>query len=228
MAFSAEVDANPLLPGETVFGSDPGNTLSTYTGTVIATVSDFQQTAFSSTDGLTVGFLSSAVVQTRSVTGAPVSGLDFVYQINVSAGTVNGFTISSFQGSTTDVFQTKDIAHLSGTNPFTTIGSVQVSTYSRSTQGDSINVTFGGNGVTDGNSSYLVVIHTNSTTFKNVKAFPYYYSPYFLPALSAVQSFAPVPEPSTFVLLAGTFGLLTCFIVLQWRKVQTLSTVSMS
>jgi hypothetical protein len=205
---SPAAQATPLAPGKTVLGSTPGNVVSTISGTVIA-VTPFQDSTFfvMGASGPIVGFVSSAVVKTAA------SGLDFVYQVNVSAGAVTGLSITSFHNTTTDVTQTADRSALSNTNQFFP-GDVQVASYMRSaTVGDTINLTFAGAGVTAEEASYIVIVQTNSPTYAMSTASV---SVNGSGSLLIVDTLAPVPEPSTLALWAGTFGGFGCFIT--WRR----------
>lgn len=184
MSCTTFVHATPLPVGGSVLGSTSGNILSTYSGTILATT-DPQQTGFVADGGQTVGFITSAVVQPSQG-----SGLDFVYQLSVGTGSVPGFSISSFQGVSTNVFQASDISDLSATNRFAP-GIVQVQTYARSSNsGDTVDLTFASSDVSAGNRSYLVVIHTNSPTFVTSKAIPFTVT-YSSPTIISGPSFAP-------------------------------------
>jgi hypothetical protein len=200
--------ATPLPPGGSVSGSTPGNVLQTYSGSVVSVI-DFQQSTFfiNNPHNLLLGFVSSAVVQTTS------PGLDFLYQVNVSAGTVNSLTINSFHNMTTDASQIQSRQVLAGQNLFFP-GNVQIQTYTRTGgTGDDINLLFSGNGVTAEQSSYLVIVHTNSTTFTKSTA-----SVIAGGTGLTVASLAPVPEPQTMVLWGGTFGGAACFIAWRLRR----------
>jgi hypothetical protein len=210
-ACSSAAHANPLNPGSSVSGSAPNNILATYTGSFVA-VSDFSTSDFiinNNPGGPTVGVFSSAVVQRPGT-----NTLDFVYQMNISVGSVSGFTVASYHNVKTDVFQTTDISDLTSNNlqtPFVT-ATVPVSLYRRSSAtGDNLTVLFGGAGVTAEHGSYLVVVETNSKTFPNVVPQPII--PGFGPI--PVQTFAPVPEPASLALW-GTFGGAAGLI--GWRR----------
>jgi hypothetical protein len=206
---TAVAGATPLLPGESVSGTVE----SPYSGSITATV-PFANTAFSLNGGTTVGFLSTAVVQGSSVSGG--SGLDFVYQVNVVAGSVTGISLRSFRGFSTDVFQTADIADLSGTNPFTP-GTVQIDTFHRGTTGpgETIDVTFASNGVAAGQRSLLAIVHTDSSTFVTTNPTVNGMGPFI-----SLQTLAPIPEPGTLALWGGTFGGAACFMA--WRRRESL------
>jgi hypothetical protein len=198
--------ATPLVPGGTVSGSTPGNVLQTYNGTVFAAV-PFSQSDFSfqSQTGMNVGFVSSAVVQAAG-------GLDFIYQVNVSLGNITGLSISSFLNTTTNVSQTADHSNLHNTNQFFP-GNVSVATYDRSSgTGNTIDVAFSGTGVNTGQASFLIIVHTDAPTFAmsrlNVSSMGSFF---------AVDTLAPVPEPTTMLLWTGTFGGLAGFIACRWR-----------
>jgi hypothetical protein len=188
-------------------GSAPGNVVAGYSGNVVA-ATPFQDSDFftEGTDGPIVGFVSSAAVKSSG------HGLDFVYQVNVSVGTVTGISIKSFHNTTTDVIQTANRDGLTNTDQFFP-GNVQVATYTRSGgPGDTINLTFSGAGVTAEQASYLVVVSTDSPT--------YAFSNVSVSVNGAgnitVATIAPVPEPSTIALWAGAFGAFGCRIA--WRQ----------
>jgi hypothetical protein len=197
--------ATPLAPGNSVSGS--GNVLSTYTGTV-KSVSSFGDSLFAvqTSQGLIQGFLSSAVVQTAS------PGLDFVYQIILSSGkgAVTDLSVPSFHGVQTDVFQTADHTGLGNINQFTT-GTVPIDTFTRSGgAGDVIDVTFSGGGVKAEQSSFLLIVHTNSMPLTNpingtatveINGVP----------ITTVKAVVPVPEPGTLALWAGSICGIVCF-----------------
>jgi hypothetical protein len=195
--------ATPLPPGATVQGSTPGNIVQTYQGTVVAVIPFADSTfSFMGPSGPTVGFISSAAVKTS----AP--GLDFVYQVNVSVGTVNGFSFSGFHNAAIDVTQTANRSGLANTNQFFP-GNVPVTTYTRTAApGDTVDVTFAG-GVSTEQASNLVIVHTDSTTF--------------VPSIVnigglQVPALAPVPEPATLALWSGTLGGLGCWIAGRRRR----------
>jgi len=140
-------------------------------------------------------------------------GLDFVYQVNVSVGQITGLAISSFGNTTTNVSQTSDNTNLHNTNQFFP-GNVSVATYDRSAgTGNTIDVAFSGSGVTNSQASFLIIVHTNSPTFAlsqlKVNSMGNFLS---------VQTLAPVPEPGTIFLWAGTLGGFVCFI--GWEKLR--------
>jgi hypothetical protein len=204
------VQATPLTPGGSVSGTSPGNVVPSFSGTVVA-VTPFQDSSFffSGPNGPVVGFVSSAVVKSTG------SGLDFVYQVNVSAGTVTGLSIDSFHNTVTDVVQTANRSALASTNQFFT-GNVPASTYTRSdATGDTISLTFSTPtvaGVTAEEASYLVIVQTNSPTYTPSTASVSINSSGSI----VVDSLAPVPEPSTLALWGGTLGAFGCCIA--WRR----------
>jgi hypothetical protein len=196
--------ATPLPPGGTVSGSASGNVLPTYTGTVTASV-PFQNAsfAFQSQSGENIGFVSSAVVKSAS------GGLDFIYQVNVSLGRITGLAIGSFGNITTDVFQTLDNSNLHNTNQYFP-GNVSVASYDRSSgTGNTIDVAFSGSGVGAEQASFLVIVHTNSSsyTLSQLKVTS-------MGQFLGIQTLAPVPEPATILLwtvtLVGFAGFIGC------------------
>jgi hypothetical protein len=205
---ASPANATPLPPGGTVSGSTAGNILSSYSGTVVA-VTPFQQSTFfipSTTSAPTIGFVSSAVVKTSQ------PGYDFVYQVNVSSGTVSNLSIDSFHNIVTDVSQIADRSVLASTNQFFP-GNVSVDSYTRSGgTGDIINLVFSGGGVTAEKASFLVIVHTDSPTFAKSTA-----------GITAggmtieVPTLAPVPEPATIVLWGGTIAGVAGFILRRRR-----------
>jgi hypothetical protein len=190
--------ALPLPPGGTISGAN--NKVTTYTGTVVTEI-PFQNATFFIPSTNTVGFISSAAVNN----GTPF--LDFVYQVNVSAGNVSALSITSFHNISTDVVQTADRSGLSNTNQYFP-GTVPASSFSRTGgSGDTINVSFGSSGIGAEQASFIVVIHTDSQTFamSNVQVNG--------PNGITVSALAPVPEPATLALWGGTFGGLGCWMV---------------
>jgi hypothetical protein len=212
-SYTPAVRATPLAPGQTVLGSTAGNTLASYTGSVVS-VSQFSDSLFSISGpgGPTVGFISSAVVQTSS------PGLDFVYQVNVSVGSVTSLSVPSFNNLQTNVSQTADHTALASTNQFFP-GTVPVFSYTRSSgDGATIDVAFSGSGVTTEEASNLIIIHTNSEPSKppfDMTA-PVIINGVEIPLLQAV---VPLPEPTTLVLWGGTFSCMVCFITWRQRRV---------
>jgi hypothetical protein len=181
--------------------------VSTYTGTV-KSVSSFGDSLFAvqTPQGLVQGFLSSAVVQTSS------PGLDFVYQVIVSSGkgAITDLSVPSFNGLQTDVFQTADHTGLGNINQFTT-GTVSADSFTRSGgTGAVIDVAFSGGGVKAEESSFLLIVHTNSMPLTNpingtasveINGVP----------ISTVKAVVPVPEPGTLALWVGSFCGIVCF-----------------
>jgi hypothetical protein len=203
--------ATPLPPGGSVSGTSAGNQVSTITGTVVA-ATPFSDAAFFilTGSGPIAGFVSSAAVKTSG------PDLDFVYQVIVSGGNVTGVSISSFHNIVTDVTQTADRSGLSGVNQFTA-GNVPVTTYTRSgTTGDTISLSFAGAGIGAEQSSFLVIVQTNSQTYTMDTAHINVNNS--ISGSLNVTAVAPVPEPATFALWGGTFAGFGCCIAGRRRK----------
>jgi hypothetical protein len=181
---AATADAAPLNPGAllTPVTAEPAPT----GGVVVATqTSPFVSTTYT-------GELVSTVIQ--GDTTNTLGGLTFTYELRNLSGThsINRLSINGFDGFTTDVSHSAPPA----------AGSVVPAYADRETSGSSIGFSWvaapiGSGAVGPGQTSAVMVVQTNSPVFVPTSAFVLDGFP------AGMLAFAPVPEPSTFV-LAGT------------------------
>ncbi|MBS0502861.1 MAG: PEPxxWA-CTERM sorting domain-containing protein [Proteobacteria bacterium] len=143
--------------------------------------------------------------------------LDFYYQVlRTGAGTggneeVDGFTVASFKGFSVDGYASGP--DIDGAGPFAAVNngfladgvtaSGSTTTFGRSNSGDVVRVNFGLNGLSGTENSATYVFRTNATAFTTGT-----FGVIDGSTLAGV-TFAPtVPEPATWAMMLGGFGLL--------------------
>lgn len=186
---AATADAAPLAPGAllTPVPAEAGPT----GGVVLATqTSPFVSTTYT-------GELVSSVIQ-GDTTNA-LGGLTFTYVLRNITGThsINRLSINGFDGFTTDVSASSPVA----------AGTIVPAYSDRESSGTSIGFSWvaapiGSGAVGPGQSSATLVVQTNSPVFVPTSAFVLDGFP------AGMLAFAPVPEPSTFVLAGSGLALM--------------------
>lgn len=201
LAFPATAQAVNVNPGQTV-GSDAFGAI---TGTILA---GGQQSQADSLDNTFTGNLRYAVVREAGRGDL----LSFVYQLtNTSTATheISRLTTQNFSLATTDVgFATTLNANavLPGTPLLTPAPSQAHTAATRSGGSGSVvgfNFSGGANTLTQNETSLILVIRTNRTTYRSGSTFAINGG-----TLTFNNTFAPTPEPASLALMGSLAGLL--------------------
>ena len=191
--------AAQVFPGDGIGG--PGATIDLFSASTRGTL-----LAYSQTSGVALTFATtfrSAVYRNTSGT------LDFYYQVErTGAGTnssnpIQSFTAANFGGFTTFAF--RDGSDFDGAGGFLAAGNPGTFTSSanRSFDGNVVGVNFGSNNLVGTENSTTYIFRTNAVSFTS--------GTFGVIDGSALQgpTFAPtVPEPATWAMMLGGFGLV--------------------
>ena len=197
--------ANTLAPGTS--GSPDALPVGSF-GSAVTVLASIDGGTFSATNpftGLTISGTYDAYVLRTDVAGSGlcVGCLDFEIQIDSSTGTENvgRVTTANFAGFTTDVGYNSLFTSTDGDNAGST---VQPSSVDRNGTGTTIGFTLGPTGIGPGNSSDILVIETNATSFTTGGI------SLIDGATANVAGFAPTaPEASSVTLLLLVLGVGT-------------------